>query len=95
MLAVLKTLGHIVLNETNWPVGRPGDNEWQERIVNLLEDQYPEHAAAVRADLSCVRFRPEEVVGASAKDGWAHDFVAAEAAGSEVLADMAAAGKLA
>ena len=94
MLSVLKALGHIVLDPTDWPTDRPGDKEWQSRIVKKLEHTHPEHAEAVRQDLPCVRFRPEEVVGATATKGWPHNFEAAEAAGKQVLDDIATAGKV-
>lgn len=95
MLAVLKALGHVVINSTDWPTDRPGDKEWQNRIVEMLERRYQEHAAAVRQDLPDVRFRPEEVVGATATKGWPHNFDAADTAGKEVLDDIATAGKAA
>lgn len=37
----------------------------------------------------------EEIVGASATQGWTHNFATAEALGLQVLEDMAATGKLA
>jgi len=91
LLSVMKTLGYNVVDESSWPDDRAGDAEWQERIIELLRRRAPEHADAVRRDLPCARFRPEEVTGASAKVGWPHNCAEAEAAGAEVLADMEAA----
>ena len=88
LLSVMKTIGYDILDVSNWPTTRPGDAEWQGRILELLEPRAPEHADAVRRDLPCARFRPEEVTGAAATAGWPHNFVQAEKAAAEVLADM-------
>lgn len=95
LLTILKIFGFFPINEETWPTNRPGDADWQQQIVDLLRVIAPEHAEAVRNDLTCARFRPEEVVGAVATAGWPHNFAEALVAGTDVLSDMRGAGKLA
>jgi hypothetical protein len=94
MLAVFAATHLKVIDPVGWPEGRPGDAEWQAYIVDQLAQEAGDHSLAVAADTGCVRFRPEEVVGASALPGWPHAFSSAEPAGAQVLSEMAAAGKL-
>jgi hypothetical protein len=51
----------------SWPTNRDGDSERQRQIIGLLtEGGAPaEHVAAITAEVGNVRFRPEEVGGAS------------------------------
>jgi hypothetical protein len=66
VLAVFHGTGFPLVRYSKWPVGRLGDNEWQLKIVNVLERRgaSPEHVKAMRSEIGTARFRPEEVAGA-------------------------------
>jgi hypothetical protein len=66
-LAVFHLAGLPLVEYASWPIGRSEDVIWQNQILALLETTgaTPEHVAAVRGDVGRVRFRPEEVAGAS------------------------------
>lgn len=76
----------------NWPV-REGDRSSQERLVRHLEswrDQgraSPEHVEKVRAEIGCVRARPEEVAGVCLLD-LPGSYPAAKSSGEMVLAAL-------
>ncbi|HEY5741871.1 MAG TPA: hypothetical protein VIS99_04960 [Terrimicrobiaceae bacterium] len=56
----------LVAYET-WPSPRPGDLEWQEKILKYLERRAsPEHIIRIKEDIGTVRFRPEEVAASAA-----------------------------
>jgi hypothetical protein len=94
VFVVLKVLGHEVVDLGGWPTDRREDVVWQTDIVDKLSKWAPQHAEAVKKNSSCVRLRPEEVVGASAAEGWSIDFSTAETLGVQVLAEMSLAGLL-
>jgi hypothetical protein len=91
LLALMKTFGHTPIDESSWPISRPGDAEWRQWVVEELQKCSPQHADAVRRDQPCARFRPAEVVGASATNGWPHSCAEAESAAIEVITDLQAA----
>ena len=67
VLAVFHRVGLPLVVYDTWPIDRPGDREWQQQMVSLLKKTHatPEHVAGVERDVGVVRFRPEEVAGAS------------------------------
>ncbi len=67
VLAVFHRAGLPLVDYDSWPADRPGDREWQENVVRLLEKTAAsaDHITAVRADAGAVRFRPEDVAGAA------------------------------
>ena len=70
VLAVFHRAGLKLVRYAAWPIGRPGDPEWQRRIVEELRNHTPtatlEHVRAIERDIgTTVRFRPEEVAGAA------------------------------
>jgi hypothetical protein len=60
---VLEGAGLPVVALETWAPGRPGDAEWREFVANALAKSGapPEHVAAVRADTTATRLRPEEI----------------------------------
>ena len=67
ILAVFQAAGWPLVDGETWPMDRPGDREWQEKIVALLErtGAAREHVDAVRSEIGHVRFRPKEVAAAA------------------------------
>lgn len=65
VLAVFDAAGLPLIQYESWPLGRQGDQEWQQQIVQALRTSDPpapvEHIQAVELDIGVVRFRPEEV----------------------------------
>jgi hypothetical protein len=91
VLAVFHRAGLPLVQYASWPVGRPGDAEWQQRILEALRRSgraTPEHIHAVENDVGTVRFRPEEVAGAATVSPLPADFGAAERRGRELLARL-------
>lgn len=67
VLAVFHAAGVPLIEYTTWPADRPGDREWQEKILTYLEHRAePEHINHVRSEIGAVRFRPEEVAASVA-----------------------------
>jgi hypothetical protein len=93
VLAVFQASGlPLALYET-WPIGRAGDREFQEWVVEQLEDAEPPVSAAhldhVRAEIGIVaRFRPEEVAGAALSDSIPAGFADAVAGGERVTQEL-------
>ena len=88
ILAAFKSLGYTPILDDEWPTGRPGDTEAQAALVEGLRIDHPAHAALVACDIGCVRFRPEEVVGAAATGGWPHNLPITEALAVNVRLDL-------
>jgi hypothetical protein len=82
-----------LLDTTDWPADRPGDREFQELQVHVLERSgaSPDHVAAVRTEIACARIRPEEVAGAALFSTLPVRFPSAEA-GGRVLVERLDAG---
>jgi hypothetical protein len=88
VLAVFQRAGLQLVRYESWPVGRPGDAEWQARIVDALQrtGAIQEHVQAVRSEIGSVRFRPEEVAGAAAFSNLPADFHPVSELGEAILA---------
>jgi hypothetical protein len=88
VLAVFHRAGLPLVHYETWPLSRPGDEDWQQRIVAMLRqtpDATAEHVKAVAQDIGItVRYRPEEVAAAAVTPIPAH-FDVAEAGGRKVL----------
>ncbi|MCI0643159.1 MAG: hypothetical protein L0Y72_18235 [Gemmataceae bacterium] len=67
VLAVFEFASIRLLDYTTWRP-REDDSLWQQRIVEMLEEQDAdaEHVEAVRQTVGCLRFRPEEVAAGAA-----------------------------
>jgi hypothetical protein len=87
VLAVFHQAGLPLVRYDSWPVNRPGDAEWQESIVNLLErtGAAPEHIAKVKTEIGAVRYRPEEVAGAATSVSIPAEFPSASERAQEIL----------
>jgi hypothetical protein len=73
VLAVFHSAGLPLVRYDTWPLNRPGDDTWRERIIAALENPdltHPaattDHINAIRSQANSTRFRPEEVAGAAA-----------------------------
>lgn len=91
VMAVFETRGCSLLEMDSWPA-RSKDVEWQEDVIKKLE-QHPNrdhnianHIKALRNEVGCARFRPEEVAAASAAVAVPIHFKEAEARGIEIVA---------
>lgn len=86
VLAVFHSAGIVLIKYDSWPVDRGGDREWQDAIIAELEQQgaQPEHIQALRNDVGCARFRPEEVAGAATQQPPC-EFAAAERVSRDLL----------
>jgi hypothetical protein len=87
VLAVFHRAGLPLATYESWPTDRPGDKEWQERILQLLErtGAPAEHVESIRNEVGCVRFRPEEVAGAATVSPLPADYDAASQRGQQIL----------
>ncbi len=67
VLSVFQAAGLPLVVLSSWPAGRDGDAESQTLILERLEhgNATPEHIAAVRGEIGCVRYRPTEIAAAS------------------------------
>ena len=89
ILAVLRAQQMEPLDRHGWPKGRPEDIEFQKSVVTALRGSiYSARADEIENDVGHARFRPSEVVGASAVPGWSHNSIDAQVLAMQVLADM-------
>lgn len=81
VIAVFQASGLQLLRCETWPTNRPGDREWQEFIVSMLERHGApaEHVSAVREQVGAARFRPDEVAGGATCTPLPADFATAMA----------------
>ena len=88
VLAVFDYAGVLLLDVGGWP-SRSEDAAWHATIVDQLGQgrrrASPEHIAAVRAEIPCARFRPEEVAAAGALYPPTAGFDACLARSAEIL----------
>jgi hypothetical protein len=89
VLALFASYGVHLLDVKNWS-SRSEDREWQEKILRALArtNALRAHIEAVRNDLGCARFRPEEVVAAAAYSSFPVSFADAQLAAAVVLAEL-------
>ena len=84
-----------MLDRSTWRA-RPEDEEAHRQLVETLEDWHQKgrvdraHVEGVRAEVGCMRYRPEEVAAASATDPRPVEYERAERAGTVVLAELRA-----
>ena len=89
VLAVFHTAGVVLADYSTWPAGRPGDREWQEKIIKYLECSADQsHVDHVRNDIGTVRYRPEEVSAAAAIAPPPASFDSAKNLGRHVLYEI-------
>lgn len=91
VLAVFHTYGFEPLELRSW-VARPEDEEWQTVILDYMEQHgaSQEHMDAIRTNEPNKRYRPEEVVAATAQESvdWSIAYADARALADQVLAEM-------
>lgn len=92
VLAVFQMAGLRLVDEDSWPTSRAGDREWQESILDALENSSPpasqEHLEAVRSELGSVRIRPEEVAGSGTVNPLPASFQAVESRAEQILEQL-------
>jgi hypothetical protein len=86
VLAVFQAAGLSLADYATWPADRPGDRQWQEKIVQLLEGRADQdHVEHVRREVGAVRYRPEEVAAAMALAPPPATFQQAEELGRQII----------
>ena len=95
VLAVFDSAGIRLANYATWPQQRDGDLEWQQFIIEQLEEDGAdaEHVAFVRNEIGAVRYRPEDVAGCAASDQLPCPFKIAELFSHEILSQLRTHGK--
>ncbi|MFN3932792.1 MAG: hypothetical protein ACK4JY_13730 [Brevundimonas sp.] len=89
ILAILRAQQMEPLDRNGWPIGRAEDIAFQQSVVEALRHaSYDVRADEIEKDVGLARFRPSEVVGASAVAGWSHNASSARVLAAQVLADM-------
>ncbi len=89
VLAIFETAGLSLVDYETWPTERPGDQEWQERVVGALENSgtcvSAEHLETVKNEIGAVRYRPEDVAGAATASPLPADFSVAVERARKIL----------
>ncbi len=86
VLAVFHAAGLPLVDYASWPMDRPGDRAWQERIVELLASRADaQHLEHVRSEIGAVRYRPEEVAAAATSAPPPVGFALAEPLGGRAI----------
>jgi len=90
VLGVFHSVGLPLVQYATWPKTREGDNEWQRHIIEQLKENgaSPEHISHVQSEVGAVRFRPEDVAGASAADSIPTPFEVANGLAEAILAKL-------
>lgn len=92
VLAVFQSIGLELLRSETWPTSRPGDREWQESVISVLE-QYSsaplEHIEALRDELGAVRIRSEEVAAAAIAPNIPAEFASVADRANQILRQIA------
>jgi len=88
VLAVFHGARLPLIDYPTWQTDRPGDREWQQRIIDQLEKcgAEAEHIENVRSEIGAVRYRPEDVAAGAALAPPPADFAVASALGEQILA---------
>ena len=87
VLGILEHFGIHLLVKEEWP--ESANLQWQQIVLEQLENEAPkEHLQAMKADLGCRRFTPEEVVSCSAADEIPVGFIAAQTKAAELLSKL-------
>lgn len=89
VLAIFESVGLPLAQYKTWPAVRESDREWQNWIVNQLENSQPaasaEHVEAVRSEVGAIRYRPEDVAGAAIASSLPADFASAEKLAAQIV----------
>lgn len=93
LYGLFKCWGYTLVDSETWEV-MPGDQDWQNWIVDLLDkstcEDAREQAKALKDDVGALRLRPEQLAGACASnfDTWPVPFDSACALATEVIAQV-------
>jgi len=95
VLAVFDAAGLRLAEYSSWPERRTGDAEWQQFIIEQLEESGAgaEHVDLVRKEIGAIRYRPEDVAGCAASDQLPCPFSVAEPMSRVVLNQLRLFGK--
>lgn len=87
VLAVFHAVGLQLAAYGTWPVDRAGDREWQQSIIDQLQQRNAgqEHLDNIRAEIGSVRYRPEEVAAATALAPPPAEFARVESLGQQIV----------
>jgi hypothetical protein len=97
VLAVFHTAGVQLVEYGTWPIGRPGDEEWQTAVIALIQasgQATAEHLDAMKTETGrgAARYRPEEVAGAALLNTLPARFQQAVDASRDVLQRLESVG---
>lgn len=92
VLAVFDSAGIRLADYNTWPKNRTGDLEWQQFVIEQLEQcgASAEHLALVEKEIGAVRYRPEDVAGCAAADKLPCPFLVAEPLSYKILNSLQA-----
>jgi len=89
VLAIFEEAGLRLAHYATWPTNRSGDREWQEWVIEQLENgaspATAEHIEAVKGEVGAVRYRPEDVAGAATVSPLPADFATSEKRAAGIL----------
>jgi hypothetical protein len=79
-----------IIDEQTWPIDRPEDAQWRERIIALLvaTAMPAERALRIKDSQSEARVRPEEIAGAFVQTPWPVEFHKAATVAREIVAEL-------
>lgn len=93
VLAVFHHARLPLLDYSSWPTNRPGDAEWQQKIISWLKGRASEeHIRLLESEVGCVRYRPEEVAAAGTINPLPATFQIAAERGQQIVARLNGAG---
>lgn len=93
ILEMFHSMAFPIANLETW-IDRDSDLEWQNVIVETLQELYPEHAKAVANYRGSVRVRPEEVVACAITMDPPTAFERATQLAGSILSEIEAASKI-
>lgn len=89
VLAVFQAQGLNIARLEEWQA-RSSDSAWKAKVIAALKPRAPEQARYLEEhELECVRYRPEEVAGAAASEGYPVGFDEAQSLGRRILDALA------
>lgn len=86
VLAVFEAAGLDLIQYNTWALNRPGDQEWQQQIIEKLRPRAEQsHIDKIQSEIGAVRYRPEEVAAGAALSPPPADFAAASEFGEQIV----------
>jgi len=95
VLAVFGAAGIKLAEYDTWPKQRNGDVEWQQFIIEQLENSGAtiQHLYAVKTEVGSIRYRPEDVAGCAASEQVPCVFEVAEPLSLNIISRLETHGK--